>query len=138
MNRFDESGMTCVVAKDLAELADRLGQGVLGHRHIGPDRMEQLLVRHQLAGALQKMSKNRVRLGTQGNGFLAAHELPREEAELKRWKRDRGHVRIPCGVRSDSENVLVLYSRAPKSSGSGSGAVTPSIIPASSANIAPA
>src|SRR5262245_5239535 len=130
MNRLDESGMTCVVAKDLAELADRLGQGILGHRDIGPDRVEQLLVGHQLAGALQKIRKNCVRLGPQGNGFLAAHEPPREEVELKRWKRGRGHVRILCGVRSDSENVLVSYSRAPKSSGSGSGTVNPSIIPA--------
>ena len=64
VNRLDESGMAGVVAKGLPKLADRLSQSVLGHRDIGPDRVEQLLVRHQLAGALQKIRKDRVRLGT--------------------------------------------------------------------------
>jgi len=46
VNRLDESGMAGVVAKGLPKLADRLSQSVLGHRDIGPDRVEQLLVRH--------------------------------------------------------------------------------------------
>jgi hypothetical protein len=69
VNGLDEPRRGGVVLQCPAQLADRLGERVLGNRRIGPDGVKQLALGHQGPRTLHQVAEHGESLGPQWNGL---------------------------------------------------------------------
>jgi len=85
---LDEARRGALVAERRAELADGEPDDVLRDRDVSPDRVEELLLRHQLAWSLHEMLEDGEGLRPQRHGHPVPAELAGAQIELEGGKID--------------------------------------------------
>lgn len=88
MNRLDESRRAAHVVQRLANLRYCHLQHSFGNMGVGPDRVQEVVLGHQLPGALCQKMQHRVSFGGKRNGFSILPQLLVGGIERERWKDD--------------------------------------------------
>ena len=79
-----------VIGEGLAQHADRLGQGRVRDEGVLPDRIDKLLTRDNVTGAVQEQLEHSQDPGWQRDFQSATAEEPRPRVERKRPEREAG------------------------------------------------
>jgi len=80
-NRFEKSCLARLVSQCAANLRHDAGQGMVGDRRLGPDAVEDLLFRKQMARPLNHQREQRERLRLERDRHTGAFEAEGVEVE---------------------------------------------------------
>ena len=87
-HRLDISGRMPVVIEDRSKRVDRNAQARLAHMQIGPDRIEQLVLRHQFSGAVEQTAQQFEGFRCQIDAFVATPQQGVTSVNAKRPERN--------------------------------------------------
>src|SRR5262249_47847750 len=99
--RLDETRRGALVAERRSELADGEPDDVLRDRDVPPDRVEQRLLRHQLARSLHEVLEDGEGLRPQRHGHPVPAELAGAQIELEGGEIDDLELHPCCWLRTE-------------------------------------
>ena len=111
-DRLDIGRLRRVVAERLPQLRDRLRERVVGHGHVGPERLEEILLRDERRLARDEVEKEVDDLGRQLDDLGVAEQPVRRGIE-RVGSEAIGHRRPPSTLLHaiDHDGTMTRWSR---------------------------